>query len=247
MLPLTLLKKANQIYRRVCQHLYTPTCLFCGLHKSAHLGACPACWKTLPLPPSMACPCCGQPSAEAKLCGHCQRNPPYFDALASAFRYDYPLRSVIQHYKYGKKLHLSHQLGQLFCSQIPTDLAMNWGAEAILAIPLSQQRLKERGFNQSLALAQILAQHWQLPLLDNLVFRKRHTERQAQLPWQERTQNVRNAFAVNPKKQADLSYRCVVIVDDVATSGATLSAVAQLLKQNGVEKVYALTLARAIL
>jgi predicted amidophosphoribosyltransferase len=83
--------------------------------------------------------------------------------------------------------------------------------------------------------------------LDNLVFRNRHTERQAQLPWQERTQNVRNAFAVNPKKQAYLSYRCVVIVDDVATSGATLSAVAQLLKQNGVEKVYALTLARAIL
>lgn len=242
-----LIKKIASTYRTLSQRLFTPTCLCCGLNKSSSLGACLACWKTLPTPPKMACPCCGQPSVESNLCGHCQRNPPYFDALISAFRYDYPLRSIIQRYKYGKKLNLSHQLGQLFYSQIPDDLAIKWRAEAILVIPLSKQRLKERGFNQSLALAQILAQRWQLPLLNHIVLRTRHTERQAQLPAQEREQNVRNAFTFNPKKQSNFPYRCVIIVDDVATSGATLSAVAQLLKQNGVEKVYGLTLARAVL
>ena len=229
-------KKVAHAYRAICQRVFTPMCLFCGLNKSSELGACFACWKTLPATPKMACPCCGQPSAEATLCGHCQRNPPSFEALISAFRYDYPLRSVIQRYKYGKKLNFSHQLGQLFYSQMPPDLPVEWGAEAILAIPLSQQRLKERGFNQSLALAQRLAQHWQLPLLDNIVLRTRHTERQAQLPLQERAQNVRNAFAFNPKKQADFAYRCVIIVDDVATSGATLSAVAKLLKKMALKK-----------
>ncbi|MBY0346058.1 MAG: ComF family protein [Neisseriaceae bacterium] len=240
-------KNTAHAYLAVCQKLFTTMCLFCELNKSSHLGACIACWKALPVMQKMACPCCGQPSAEAQLCGHCQRNPPYFEALISAFRYDYPIRSVIQRYKYGKKINLSNQLGLLLYSQMPIDLAIKWQAEAILPIPLSKERLKERGFNQSHGLAKILSQHWQLPLLDHIVLRTRHTERQAQLSLQERVKNVRNAFSFNHKHQSNFSFRCVIIVDDVATSGATLSAVAQLLKINGVEKVYALTLARALL
>ncbi|WP_239690846.1 ComF family protein [Chromobacterium sphagni] len=212
-------------------------CALCGRADSQ--GAlCPGCRAMLPPLPASRCPRCAEPTPDSMLCGHCQRHPPAFDALHVPYLFGYPLNGLIHAFKYGKRLQLAGALADLL-----TDFA---GCQAheydlVIPVPLANERLAERGFNQSSELAKAFAVTINSRFSDDLCWRKCNTLPQASLGRAARLQNVRHAFGV--KRRCDgLS---IAIIDDVATSGATLSALAKVLKKQGAERVDAWVLARA--
>ena len=113
--------------------------------------------------------------------------------------------------------------------------------DVILPMPLSAQRLAERGFNQALLLAKALNPHKTQALT---LLKLRHTARQSSLKRSERLLNLAGALAISPLRAASLRGQHVLLVDDVMTSGASLNTAAQVLKQAGVQSVKALVFAR---
>lgn len=112
--------------------------------------------------------------------------------------------------------------------------------EAILPIPLHPTRLKKRGFNQALELAKPLAKKLDIPLLNNAVLRQKYTQPQTELHAQERNENLTNAFQL----ATHLPYKHIALFDDVITTGATCSSLAQTLQQAGIETIEAWSCAR---
>lgn len=218
--------------------IFNQSCLLCGSSHTKQLALCHSCLEMLPTLPVQHCPQCAEPSVDGSLCGRCQTDPPGFDALHAPYLFDYPLNGLIHSLKYGKQLQISKTLGHLLAKHAVNN---NFKMDLVIPIPLSKERLAERGFNQSDELAKAITGTIPTAFSAKLCWRKRNTLPQASLSRQERQLNVRDAFGV--KQRVDgLS---IAIVDDVATSGATLSAVAKLLKKEGANRVEAWVLARA--
>lgn len=217
--------------------IFNQPCLLCGDWRS-RLGFCAACRGQLPLLPETQCARCAEPLANPGLCGQCQRRPPAFDALHAPYLFDYPIAALIHAFKYGKQLQMGTALSGLLA-----DFASGRSHEyhLVIPVPLAKERLAERGFNQSHELAKAIAATMASRLSADLCWRKYNTPPQASLGRAERRKNLRHAFGVN--------CRCdglsIAIVDDVATSGATLSALAEILKKQGAKRVDGWVLARA--
>lgn len=164
------------------------------------------------------------------------------DRSASAGRYDGALRHIIHAFKYEGRRSLSHRLGKVL-REAGGDVLSD--ADCVVPVPLHPWRRLTRGFNQAADLAASL----NLPVLHAL-WRTRATAPQTGLTGARRRRNVRNAFTISPLlstrvRKTTLNGRIVVLVDDVRTTGATLDACAQVLKDGGVREVRALTLALA--
>lgn len=208
-------------------------CLLCGGTSPKPL--CRACAASLPEQPEPACPVCGEGSPAGCVCGECLRSPPYFDATIAAFRYAFPVDKLIQSLKYRQHLALASILADAMARrQCPA-------GDLMLPVPLSAQRLRQRGFNQALEIGRPLARMRGLPLLVEQCSRARDTVPQATLPWKERHSNIRHAFEC----AADLAGKTVIVVDDVMTTGATLNELARCLKGCGAGRVVNWVVARA--
>jgi len=116
---------------------------------------------------------------------------------------------------------------------------------ALVPVPLSNKRLRERGYNQSLELANALATYWRLPVWTNVLERRRHTETQTRLTPGERLRNVSGAFRAPPSARTALRGAHLVVVDDVVTTAATLNACAAALCDGGARVVSFVTFGRA--
>ena len=168
-------------------------------------------------------------------CGRCSQAEFLLDKIVAPFRYQFPLDSMIVRFKKSSELSLTNLLVDL---AIP---AFSDTPDALIPVPLHQHRLRERGFDQALLLAQAIGKHRMIPVLDALE-RTRDTGTQGGLSAKARVQNVHGAF--NVRLQSPLPER-VALIDDVATTGATLNACAKALKRAGVREVQAWVIARA--
>lgn len=216
------------------------SCLLCGI--SAHATLCPDCKDDLPRLPAFACPICAAPlGMPALACGACLKSPPAYDATHAALRYDFPVDQLVLNLKFGhrafsRRLASADFLAGMLLADAPA------GGSVIVPVPLSRQRLKERGFNQALEIARPLARARHLPIDTRSLVRVRDTAPQSLLPWRARKRNVRHAFEC----LGDFSGRAVIVVDDVMTTGATLDAVARTLKDHGAASVTNWVAARAV-
>lgn len=228
---------SNMIHQIIDSCLpFKQPCVLCAAGNTGH-GICAPCLADLSRLPAEICPRCAHASPFGQLCGHCLRHPPAFDQLHAALLYSYPLDAVIQAFKYGKRLELAASLSFLLAELAP---AATVQPDLVLPVPLASTRLLERGFNQSHELARAFAGRINAPLDHTLCERIRNTPPQARLNRRQRQENVRHSFSVNHR----LDGLCVAIVDDVATSGATLEALALALKKQGAKRVEAWVLAR---
>jgi len=210
-------------------------CLLCGGQSPAR-GLCAGCWADLPWLNSAACSCCAHPLPTPGLCGRCLAEPPHFDRVVVPCRYEFPLDGLIQACKYGGRLAAVRALAAVLSERRPQ------APDLIVAMPLSNQRLRERGFNQALELARSVAHSMEVPLDTALCVKTRDTPPQTRLPWKARRKNIRGAFVV----QRNLDGCHVVVVDDVLTTGATLSELARNLKRAGAATVTGWVIARTI-
>jgi ComF family protein len=210
-------------------------CLLCGATAGARV-LCDGCSAELQQLPAQRCPVCALPTPGAAVCGSCLKSPPRFDATAAVFVYAFPMDRMVQALKYGHRLAVAPFLGEALaaCGGVAADL--------IVPVPLHPRRLRERGFNQALEIARVLAKRWDRPLDFASCERSHDTAPQASLPWEARRRTVRGGFLC----RSDLSGRRVVAVDDVMTTGATLDEFARCLKNAGAAHVTNLVVARTL-
>jgi ComF family protein len=162
------------------------------------------------------------------------------NACWAAMSYTWPWVSLIGQFKFQSHPGWARQFALLMHSTPFVADAVEH-AQVLIPIPLSFQRLSERGFNQSLVLSQQLSRE---KTHTNSLLRMRNTLAQSSLPRNERLTNLKGAFAVAPFMAAKLRGQRILLIDDVMTSGATLNAAAQVLKQAGAAHVSALVFAR---
>lgn len=218
---------------------------------------CTECIKEFTPITSPLCSCCGAPfkirSQTDHHCGTCLQDPPRFAKARSAAVFSGSLQTCLKAFKYNGKVQLAEPLGHLLLAAYWHSImgAGNRGDDLVVPVPLGKNRLRTRGFNQ----AYLLVHKWQqvgrresIPvptLLDNGLLKVRQTRPQTGLDRKMRLKNVRNVFQVN--RRVNLKGRAVLLVDDVYTTGATLSACTDALLAAGAERVNGLTLARRIL
>jgi ComF family protein len=191
--------------------------------------------------PQPRCRRCAIPTpAGVAECGSCLIAPPPVDACHAAVSYEYPWAMLIAQYKFNGQAGWARGFATLMRSAPWVEPALE-EADLVLPMPLSRQRLAERGFNQALLLARALA-----PQKTNarILLKVRHTMAQTALDRKERLGNVKGAFAVEPLRSALVQGKRIVLVDDVMTSGASLFSAAQAVRQAGAAVITALVLAR---
>lgn len=174
-------------------------------------------------------------------CGACIRRPPPLDACVAGVHYSYPWSDLIVQFKFRARPGWARSLAQVLRSAPWVEPAIEQ-ADRIVPMPLSTQRLRERGFNQALEMARQLAPD---KLRSDLLLRIRDTAPQTALGRDQRRRNVRDAFAVEPLRRAEIAGARIVLVDDVMTSGASLFAAAAALRQAGARHITGMVLARA--
>ena len=156
----------------------------------------------------------------------------------SAFAYAKPVSQLVSKLKFRGQIQLARLFGELLADHIG---CIGSPAQAVLPVPLHPRRLRSRGFNQALEIARPLSRALSLPMLTDTVHRHRDTQPQAEQSARQRERNIRGAFV--PGKP--VAYQCVAIVDDVMTSGHTVSEIAKLLRQAGVGQIEVWCVARA--
>ena len=212
-------------------------CVLC-LERPATAGLCEPCRADLPWLPGARCPRCALPTAGGTICGNCLRDPPAFDGIAAVVSYAFPVDALIGRLKYAGELMLAPVLGDL----LGTVARLDPVPDLVLPIPLASDRLRHRGFNQTLEIARALPPHLAQRVTPHLLVRRHDSPPQASLPLDARAANVRNAFAC----AGDLAGRSVAIVDDVMTTGATLDAAAKVLRRAGASSVRGWIVARTL-
>lgn len=224
---------------------FSQDCQLCGSLSRAII--CEDCTRDLPFRLDQGCPCCGEAGADKQRCGACLADPPHFDSTVSAFHYQFPLDRLLQAYKFRANLALTAVLADAMAAQLARALTDGRCRlpDIIIAMPLSAQRLASRGFNQSTLLGRAVAERFGLRFAASGLMRVRDTRPQAGLKRIERHLNVKNAFAC-ASAQPNLQGAHVALLDDVMTTGATMSAAAQALKQAGAATVDAWAVARAL-
>ncbi|MGD1880105.1 MAG: ComF family protein [Kiloniellaceae bacterium] len=221
---------------------------------------CPSCWSAITFVADPQCRCCGLPFAfdsetlapsdpgnpggpGALECGACLAEPPPFGRARAVMRYDDGSRPLLLGFKHGDRTEAAPPFAAWMARSGAELLA---GAEVIAPVPLHWRRLFARRFNQAALLAQALGSRSGLPVVPDLLVRRRATPSQGHLSRAERQRNVAGAFAVNPRRAAALQGRRLLLVDDVMTTGATVSACARAALKGGAAAVDVLVLARAL-
>jgi ComF family protein len=221
---------------RVVRSLLAQHCLLCGAGSGTSL-LCAGCEAALPWLPVQRCRVCAIPVSSATLCGACLATPPRYDRVSAVLVYRYPVDCLVHALKYGANLAVARLLGEMLARTVAPETV-----DLVIPMPLSVQRLRERGFNQALEIARYVAPAAKGRLCHDIVQRPVHTAAQASLPWKARAGNVRGAFVCTE----DLSGLRVAIVDDVMTTGATLNELAKTLRRAGAAEVRGWTVARAL-
>ena len=209
-------------FLRILDDAITPIrCVFCGTRTRRDEGfICGGCLGDLPWSDQPVLP-----------------PGPEFERLIVPLRYEFPIDAAIKAFKFRRKLFYAPAFAQLLCHEshrLPDDV------DAVLPVPLHWRRKWWRGFNQAREIARPMAKHLELPVID-AARRRRATPPQSGLTAKERATNLSDAFRVRP----GVAGRHVLIIDDVVTTGATISHLARTLRANGIGNVSAMAVARS--
>ena len=213
-----------------------PRCVVCALKPGSPV--CAGCEHDFFAPDTHRCERCALrlPASADRACGACLSEPPPFDASAALADYVAPVAGMIAALKFGGRIDLADVFARLLASREPVRPV----GDLVVPVPLSFERESERGFNQSLEIARRYARLTRTTLAERALSRLRHTAPQQSLAREERQRNVRGAFGVD----VPVRGRCIVVIDDVMTTGSTLGEVAQVLKRAGAARVVNRVVAR---
>ena len=229
-----------RVYRSYIQALdwlFPPQCAGCG-KPGSHW--CPESQVNLRRLAGSHCFSCGLPKRQAELCDSCLKRKPTYNRARSYAYYEGHLRSALLNAKYRRDQALGLVFAQ-FLKQLLYD--QKWDVDAVVPIPLSKERLRQRGYNQVELFARPLALMKQFEYRPMALKRIKETQSQVGLSLEARWHNLDNAFEAKPEM---VMAKKVLLLDDVMTTGATLSAASDALVTAGAQAVYCLTVARTV-
>lgn len=186
------------------------------------------------------CMKCGKPVMDdgKEYCTECENNKRNFEEGRAVFIYDDAMRLSIYSFKYNDR----QEYAEYYAKEIYLRLGnkiKSWDADVIIPIPLHKSKQKLRGYNQAYLIAKELSNLIKIPVENNVIIRNRKTVVQKNLNAKDRANNVKNAFKI---KQNNVKFKSAILIDDIYTTGATISAATESLKACGVEKVYFISL-----
>lgn len=227
--------------------VYPPVCHGCGVATGSHGGFCASCWCGIRFIERPYCEVLGLPFAHdpgaGMLSAEAIAHPPIFSRLRAATIYDGPARKLVQSLKYHDRTDLAAMMAAWMTRAGEAHLK---DCDAILPVPLHRLRLLGRKFNQSAELGRHLSRLTGRPFLPATLLRSKRTARQVGLTARARQENVRAAFTIAAGHEADVFGKRLVLVDDVYTTGATVSSATRALTRAGAAEVTVLTFAMAV-
>jgi ComF family protein len=210
------------------------SCMVCALAAGAPL--CAECEAEFFPTSRPRCTVCAVPLHGAdERCGHCLAEPPHFHRTTALGDYAPPIDGMVLALKFGARLELADAFGRLLARRVLPDRET-----IVVPVPLSFERLSERGFNQSLQIARAYCSTTGAGLASESVRRIRNAPPQQSLALEQRRRNIRGAFDVIDAMHG----KRVLVIDDVMTTGSTLNEVARVLTAAGAAEVHALVVAR---
>lgn len=228
----------------ILDFFYPKFCLGCGKERTY---LCPQCFSKIKTFNAPFCPYCQLRSSESKICKKCRKN---LTGFVSAASYSSELiRKIIDAFKYNFVKELAEPLAFLILKFLKENPEIEFFKNPldflIIPIPLYPRRLRWRGFNQSTEIGKIISPLIKIPLREDILLRRKNTEPQVGLKEEkEKKENIKNAFLVNIKLVSEIQDKKIILLDDVATSISTIEEAAGIFKENGVKKVWGLTVAK---
>ncbi|MDO4477853.1 MAG: ComF family protein [Lachnospiraceae bacterium] len=231
-------EKLTRAGRKILPVLYPSRCPLCDHRVKGETLLCPNCRGGLPLIKGKRCRVCSKPISEGEsLCGDCRRVHHEFDRALGILLYDDRMRRSLSWLKYKGRAHIGLAWGR-FLYLAAGSYMRACGSEVLVPVPVHEDRLKKRGYNQADVLAKGLSKASGLPVVTGAVVRRGQTGALKTMDRSGRAGAMRQAFGPGA---AEVAGRRVLIVDDIYTTGATADAVSRVLLDRGAASVSVLT------
>lgn len=230
----------RELTEKAASWLWPEVCPFCGRVSSQ--GICGVCRGKLGVLKIQEPRCmrCGKPvrCEEQEYCYDCMHMEHQYDRGYGLWLHKEPVSTSIYQFKYRNQ----RRYGVCYAKEFIRcygSIIKNWAPDLMIPIPLHKKRRRKRGYNQAAVVCRELGRILRIPVDEKCLVRKLYTEPQKALGYQERRKNLRHAFTV---KNCFVPVPAVLLIDDIYTTGNTIDAAAEVLKKQGVQKVYFLTI-----
>ncbi|MCI9515488.1 MAG: ComF family protein [Lachnospiraceae bacterium] len=231
----------NRQLQKMLEILYPRHCPVCHEIVKAH-GAliCPGCRKKLLPIREPICKKCGKPIADPaqEYCEDCRTRRHLYTRGRAALLYTGEIKESVCRMKFHNKREYIDFYGA-YMAEILGKKILEWGAQALIPVPLHRSKLRRRGFNQAELLAREIGRALGIPVRPDIVQRVRKTKPQKELLYRERQNNLKGAFKIS---QYDVKLKKIVLVDDIYTTGSTVDEIAGRLLEQGAKEVYFVSL-----
>ncbi|MDR0723603.1 MAG: ComF family protein [Endomicrobium sp.] len=236
----------KKILLRIINFIYPVTCCLCGkdLEAMSKYKICDKCKKSFSKIKGNVCDKCGVLLEVGEdLCYMCKKDLKVysFDKLRAVYLYKGHLRKLILKFKYSNRAFLYKDFA-FEMSNLIQEYDFLKDSDFIMPVPLNIFRRIKRGYNQAELLAKDISVRTRIPILKNVLLRKKITKPQFKLSKYERIKNMQNSFIV--KNENTIKNKTILLIDDIATTCSTVSVCACVLKRAGARNIYVLTLAR---
>lgn len=218
-------------------------CILCHLPGTSATPLCLKCTAQLPFK-TFSCQHCAFPlpiTHAIRTCGECLNRRWQFERCFCLFHYEREIQKLLIGLKFFDQLINAAVLGHLLCENLVNWYANKTMPQAIIAVPLHPARTRQRGFNQAIEIAKIVARTTGIPLLTSHCKRIKNTEPQSELDKSSRQANLKNAFTV----LKPIPHDYIAILDDIFTTGNTVDMLAKTLRTAGVKQIDVWCIARA--
>lgn len=229
-------------YLQAFKDVIFPRLCFCCEIKILQGFLCAECQERINFTQIFSCRACGRLTIHNKtgICAGCVDKELPYNQLVSAVAYAPPITELIHFFKYKNGSYLIDFFGPLLINHIKKTGFTAQNYDFITPVPIHPSKLKERGYNQSQLIAQTLANYFKKPLKNDIIFETKYHKSQTKFKNAQRGKNILGAFQV----KKDLSGKKIILVDDIFTTGATVKACAQALKDNGAREILVITLVK---
>lgn len=237
----SLSKIVNFALREVFVDKYN--CIVCDeeLEEKSKYGLCPECMQKMQFIKDDICKKCGRiQSNEAEYCLTCQNHKREFDFARSCVVYDDISKEIVRGIKFGHKKYFGKYISAFMIDRYEECFAQNH-IDFIVPVPLTKKRKRQRRYNQASVIAKGLSEYYNIPIMDKLVAKIKTNQEQAKLTGKERENNVIGVYDIVDKDV--VKGKNILIIDDVMTTGSTMSEIARILKKAKAKEVYCLSFA----
>ncbi|MFB6356442.1 MAG: ComF family protein [bacterium] len=179
---------------------------------------------------------------DSVVCGRCRTEERVLHRTVAGFTYEEPMDSIIEHWKFDGNPQWGTWLGEQLKQATESYLEEGW--DVVAPLPMHPRRFNERGFNQTVQLAEIVSQYLDSTLV-SLLRKDRHTPPQSSLSREERMNNLDGAFSLDTS-ETKVTNQSILLVDDIYTTGSTLQMAGEVIKKQNPSKIGAVVLARAV-